>query len=87
MGTSLIRKNPSLGPYSRPVPRAPIVVLGGGAVSYERGTPVGAVVETPPSFLFVRWLQSTNGFKVSWSRHMYRGTSLIRNSPPPLGPP
>ena len=30
------KKQPHLGPYGRPVPRA----IGGGAVSYERGTPV-----------------------------------------------
>ena len=29
-----------LGPYSRTMPRAPWLVLGGGAVSYERGFPV-----------------------------------------------
>jgi len=28
-GTSLIRNNPHVGPYSRPMPRA-LVVLGGG---------------------------------------------------------
>ena len=32
--------NPLPGPYSRPTARALLVVLGGGAVSYERGTPV-----------------------------------------------
>ena len=36
-GTSLIRNCPPLGPYSRPTP---LVVLGGAAVSDERGTPV-----------------------------------------------
>ena len=35
-GTSLTRKFTPLGPYRRPMPR----VLGGRAVSYERGTPV-----------------------------------------------
>ena len=35
-GTLLIRNRLPLGPYSRTMPRA----LGGGAVSYERGTPV-----------------------------------------------
>ena len=34
-GTSLIRNSTPLGPYS-----SPMVALGGGAVSYERGTPV-----------------------------------------------
>ena len=37
-GTSLIRNHRIIGPYSRPVSR----VLGGGAVSYDRGTPVVA---------------------------------------------
>ena len=58
-GTSLIRERPSLGPYGRAMPRVrggP----GGGAVSYERGTPVvhGALVfarsimlkDPPPTF-------------------------------------
>jgi len=46
-GTSLIRNTPLLGPYSS--------ILGGGAVSYERGTPVfipstaGAWAGTPSS--------------------------------------
>jgi hypothetical protein len=35
-GTSLIRNSLPLGPYSRTMHRA----LGGGAVSYERGSPV-----------------------------------------------
>ena len=39
-GTSLIRIRQSLGPYSRPMPRALArAVLGGLAVSYERGNP------------------------------------------------
>ena len=37
-GTSLNRNSASLGPYSRNMPRA-MVVLGRGAVSYELGTP------------------------------------------------
>jgi len=39
-GTSLIRKLPPLGPYRSPMPRALRWSYGGGAVSYERGTPV-----------------------------------------------
>jgi len=40
-GTSLIRQTPPVGPYSRPMPsRALRWSYGGGAVSYERGTPV-----------------------------------------------
>ena len=35
-GASLIRNNLTLGHYSRP---GPVAVLGGGAVSYEGGTP------------------------------------------------
>ena len=39
-GTSLIRYSPLLGPYRRTsYTQGPMVVLGGGAVSYERGTP------------------------------------------------
>ena len=38
MGTSLIRKDPPLGPFRRPIPR----VLGGWVFSYERDTPVKA---------------------------------------------
>ena len=41
-GTSLIRNNPLLGPYSRLMPRA--LWWGGG--SYERGTPVGTDTQT-----------------------------------------
>ena len=44
IGTSLIRNTPLLGTYSRTIP----VVLGRGAVSYERGTPVVFRVEGPP---------------------------------------
>ena len=40
-GTSLIRHNAPLGPYSRDYAWSPTAVLGGGAVSYERGTSVG----------------------------------------------
>ena len=37
----MIRNSAPLGPYSRTMPKAgPIVVLGGVAISYERGTPV-----------------------------------------------
>jgi len=36
MATSLVRNRHPVGPHSRPMPR----VLGGWAVSYERGTPV-----------------------------------------------
>jgi hypothetical protein len=41
-GTSLMRNTPLLGPYRRTMHRVlcPMVVLRGGAVSYERGTPV-----------------------------------------------
>jgi len=38
-GTSLIRNRPTSAPYSRFMSRA-VVVLGGVAVSFERGTPV-----------------------------------------------
>ncbi|KAJ1492320.1 hypothetical protein T484DRAFT_2977852 [Baffinella frigidus] len=42
-GTSRIRNRTHLGPYSRPKNRA----LGGGALSYERGTPVQASLLAP----------------------------------------
>jgi hypothetical protein len=48
----------------RGAPPDPIVALWGGAVSYERGIPVGNPL--------IR-------------RYPYRGTSLIRNCPPPQG--
>ena len=39
--TSLLRNRPTLGPYSRLThTQSPMVVLGGGAFSYERGHPV-----------------------------------------------
>jgi len=38
--TSLKRNTPLLGPYSRTMPRVLWRSWGGGAVSYERGTPV-----------------------------------------------
>jgi hypothetical protein len=52
-GTSLIRKRTPLGPYSRPMRK----VLEGGAVSYERGTPVpymsgGGSMPKPSPFLY-----------------------------------
>ena len=40
-GTSLIRNRPTLGPYSRTMPRLLWLSWGGEAFSYERGTPVG----------------------------------------------
>jgi len=39
-GTSLIRKRHPVGPYSRTMPRLLWRSWGGGAVSYQRGTPV-----------------------------------------------
>ena len=43
MGTSLIRNTPLLGPYRRTIHRVLWWSWGGGAVSYERGTPVGSL--------------------------------------------
>ena len=37
--TLLIRQDPSVGPYSRPMPRGPYGGPMGWAFSYERGTP------------------------------------------------
>ena len=62
-GTSLISKRLLLGPYSRTVPR----VIGGVAVSYERGSPM---------------LSMASSFFSLLSRS-YRGTSLITKGPPP----
>ena len=48
-GTSLIKNSAPLGPYSRTVPRALRWSWGGGAVSYERGTPVTGPPRNIPS--------------------------------------
>jgi len=47
-GTLLIRNNPSLGRYSRPMPGAlwRSYTVGGGIVSYKPGTPVCPPTET-----------------------------------------
>jgi hypothetical protein len=51
-GTSLMRNNASLGPYSMTMPRALWWSWGGGSVSYERGAPVeGLHGLQPPSLL------------------------------------
>ena len=42
-GTSVLRNNAPLGPYSRKMPGALWRPKGGGAVSYERGSPVEAL--------------------------------------------
>jgi len=39
-GTSLIRNNPPRRTLQKDYTQGPMVVLGGGAVSYERGAPV-----------------------------------------------
>ena len=73
-----------------------MVVLGEGAVSYERGTPVvfrargrqalvegsapGHNCEVQTQYVSLKVFRGAN-------ETLYRGTSLIRNSPPPLGPP
>ena len=49
-GSSLIRKLHPLGPYSRPMPRALSWSLGGGALSYEGGTPVSLSQHLPADF-------------------------------------
>ena len=54
-GTSLIRNRDPPGPYTRTMPMA----LGGGAFSYERGTPVQLIVWRIQ--LIIRY--STNGCK------------------------
>ena len=60
-GTSLIRKHPTLGPYSRPMPRALWWALGGGAVSYERGTPVAGARQGRAVDACIRRQQCTRG--------------------------
>ena len=52
-GTSLMRNNDPLGPYSRNMPMGPAVVLRRGAVSYERGTPVVWLTRTSPVYVYV----------------------------------
>ena len=42
------KDTPLLGPYSTTMPRVLWWSLGGGAISYERGTPVGAFQHSPP---------------------------------------
>jgi hypothetical protein len=44
-GTSLIRKRLPVGPYSSPLPRALWWSYGGGAFSFQRGTPVEVEVQ------------------------------------------
>ena len=70
-GTSLIRNRRVLGTYSSPMP-SPTVIVGGGAVSYEQGTPVDVSIDP-------RW---------SWGgldsfRATCRGTGNSRIPPPP----
>ena len=76
-----------------------MVVLGGGGISYERGTPV---LHSHSSMLSVTWVcvagdvggaarltscrrLPTRTFNGPAS-HWYRGTSLVRKRPPPPGP-
>ena len=51
-GTSLIRNTPLLGPHNRTI-QGSMVVLGGGGVFYERGTPVPSEAG---SIVWVRWI-------------------------------
>ena len=52
-GTPLIRNQPLLGPYGRPVSRAPSWSLGGGGGSYERSTLVSLLLK-PATHLLLR---------------------------------
>ena len=65
-GTSLTRKRTFIGPYRRPMPRVLGGSLGGGAISYERDTPVPRKVFT----------------QCSARPRPYRGSSLKRNIHP-----
>jgi hypothetical protein len=47
-GTSIIRNTPPVGPYGRTMRR----LLGGGAVSYDRGTPVFRDTRNRPALCF-----------------------------------
>ena len=62
-GTSLIRNSALLRPYSRAMSRAIWWVLGGGGVSYERGTPVQAAlnddIDTPKVLRLLRELSGS----------------------------
>jgi len=61
-GTSLMRNRTPLGPYSGTMPRTLWWSLGGGALFYERGTPVPppgpsmASAHLPPPWHFETWL-------------------------------
>ena len=76
-GTSLIRNTPLLGPYSGPITRVVWWSYGGGAGSYERGTPVQQE-DAPPS---KAWIEVLN---VSFS---LQGYLAHKKTLTPLGPP
>ena len=65
-----------------------MMVLGGGAVSLERGTSVRPswAGSDHGSFLFkveVKKIKLCPSRSAGRGRGLYRGTSLMRNSPPP----
>ena len=72
-GTSLIRNSALLGPYSRTLHRALWWVLGGGSLSYERGSPC-ILLEEDLAARSTRWSTteriSTECFaaRASWGR-------------------
>ena len=58
-GTSLIRNTPLPGPYIRAIPRVLWWSGGGGAVSYERGTPAptdSPLIEHPRNYFVPRYV-------------------------------
>ena len=67
-GTSLIKNNPCLGSYSRLKPKA-LWWSFGGALFLMREVPL--------------YLRYRSDFPRPGPGSAYRGTSLIRNSPPP----
>ena len=73
-GTSLTRACTPLGPYRRPMPKVFWGSLGGGRFLMGK---VPLYAATHSSF------ECCNLFQYSVTPPPYRGTSLIRNSPPP----
>ena len=70
-----------------------MVVLGGGAVPYERGVPVATppwsekALDSNSSQIQLTQLQGEAANFRNRNRVSYRGTSPIRNRPPPEDPP
>ena len=93
-GTSLMRNNPLLEPYSRTTPRVIRWSWGGGVVSYERGIAVTApTAATSDTFRTLMLLHPSGSSGSASSQHrwtpelvLYKGHASFRitSSPPPL---